>query len=536
MGPRKLLALFVVLLFVGSAAATSYAAPTTTLLSHTVGNPTKSGDAASPGVTVSPNGRYVAFMSNASDLVTGFVDNNGVNQVDAFRFDRTTSTTVLASRAHDNAVSGAAGTVVFETVVTDDGSVFFSSDADNHVNGFVDANSTGNDLFVFSGATSTVRLLTGAARSAVNGANGNVFGMQPSDDGTRVAFGSSATNLAVIPFADANAGSDVFLVDLSTPALPVYLVSHTAGSPNTTGSGAALFGTTSGDGTNVLFSSFGADHVSGFNDQNTSGGLDIYRFNVGSGLIDLVSHSVSGATNGALESTSGGLMSTDGRYVVYHSNAPNLVSPFEDNNASAADVFLYDGSNGKTTLVSHRAGASKKGSNGVTDISVPSATGKHVLLTSDATDLVTGFVDGNGLPPDLYLFTLSSGGIKLVSHRAGSSKAGANGTSAAVGRRFQPSSFSFLSLGEDLVSNFDDNTIGATANVYRYTKKPGKAAKTTVVSHAHDNLKGGADDHCAISADAVTAKVSAFFCAATNLIPGFTPVDPAVDNVYLVEY
>ncbi len=82
-------------------------------------------------------------------------------------------------------------------------------------------------------------------------------------------------------------------------------------------------------------------------------------------------------------------ISTDGRYVLVRSSAPNLVPGQTDLNG-ASDLFLVDRSAGTTTLVSHRAGEPLRCADAGSISSAMSPDGAFVLFTSWASDLVAG--------------------------------------------------------------------------------------------------------------------------------------------------
>jgi hypothetical protein len=524
---RKGLVLAVAALFLFETQSPSHAAITLTFVSHAAGDALVSSDGSDPFLTptLSPNGRYVTFTSTASNLIADFVDNNTSIFGDVYRFDRTDGSMVLVSQAHDSTKNGAAGPVS-APAVSDDGSVFFLSDGDNHVNTFVDNNANDPDLFVFDGATEAIRLLSGAARSATLGANGGSDTPFPSDDGTRVSFQSSATDLD--SFVDGNGGTDAFLVNVAD--LAVSLVSHALPTPTTSGNGTVTWAILSGDGSHVVFASNALNHIGGFANNNGSN-TDLYRYTVSSGAIQLISHASTSPTAGANQDVPFGLPSTNGGSVVYLSNAENLITGFVNGNLSSLDAYIFQASSGNSRLVSHIPGDARAGSDGDIDAIVPSAAGKHVLLGANSTDLIQGFNDGNA-GSDLYLFSLSSGSNKLISRRTGSGRSSANSGSYAQALRFNPTSFTFGSDATDIIAGFTNNGPGPTTNVYRYSKKPGKKPKTQLVSHAHDDARGGADDACRVGRDAVTATVTGFACLATNLVSSFTANVPPANNAY----
>jgi len=82
--------------------------------------------------------------------------------------------------------------------------------------------------------------------------------------------------------------------------------------------------------------------------------------------------------------------SADARWTVFASSAPNLVSGQIDTN-QVDDVFLYDRDNGSVTLVSHLPGSAAATGNGLSGTSaVISADGRYVAFLSQAKNLISG--------------------------------------------------------------------------------------------------------------------------------------------------
>jgi len=231
------------------------------------------GDCWQPAV--SPDGRWVAFNSDATNLVPG--DTNGVGDVflknrltgaltrvsvgtggvqgngqsrdvslsfdaleisfgsesnnwvagttslfDVYVHERLAGTTALASR-HSNGTPG--NNACFQSGIARNGRwVAFASYASNLVQ--TDTNGT-SDVFLHDRTTgSTVRVSTGPGGVEANGFCGSLGSL--SDDGTRVAYESDATNLIV---GDVNGQRDVFHgTRCGTPPS-----AYCAGKPNSAG-------------------------------------------------------------------------------------------------------------------------------------------------------------------------------------------------------------------------------------------------------------------------------------------------------------
>ena len=123
-----------------------------------------------------------------------------------------------------------------------------------------------------------------------------------------------------------------------------------------------------------------------------------------------------GATNGVL--------SADGRYVVFQSSATNLVG-----GVSGTQVYRHDRVGGATLLVSV-ASNGNPGNNVSRDPSV-SANGRYVAFASFATDLVDGDTNGTS---DVFVRDVQTGTTALVS-TAGLPADGSSGLSGLSGAR-----------------------------------------------------------------------------------------------------
>jgi Tol biopolymer transport system component len=308
----------------------------TTLVSVNHSNST-SGNGPSLGACVSDDGRFVAFHSEASNLVSG--DTNGA--MDVFLRDMVADTTTLISVA-TNGVALGNGASSWPILTPDGRFVLFESRASN-----LDTNDTNGrpDLFVRDTLMQQTTLVTrdrfdaASARGALHVIEGVP---RISDDGQWVAFQSRATNLVA---GDVNGRSDVFVRDLA--GRTNYLVSvNTNGVPANNDSTAPAM---SADGRYVAFQSAASDLVS----PGRNGTNNIFLRDLISGTTTLINiaHSGSGViTNHSF----GPVISADGRYVAFQSTAANLV-PGDNLPATlvpALDVFVRDTIAGQTDMAS----------------------------------------------------------------------------------------------------------------------------------------------------------------------------------------
>ncbi|HEY3377484.1 MAG TPA: Ig-like domain-containing protein [Armatimonadota bacterium] len=139
------------------------------------------GNGESWGGSVSADGRYVAFISDADNLVTG--DTNGT--ADVFVRDRQTNSTIRISPPQGNDQS-------WEAKMTDNGRyVFLTSDASNLVG---DTNQA-CDIFRYDLQTGQLVRISRATSGAQN--NGDCWDFGASADGQAIAFIAWGTDLVV---------------------------------------------------------------------------------------------------------------------------------------------------------------------------------------------------------------------------------------------------------------------------------------------------------------------------------------------------
>jgi len=106
-------------------------------------------------------------------------------------------------------------------------------------------------------------------------------------------------------------------------------------------------------------------------------------------------------------------VSADGRYVAFVSAAANLV-PGQDGRAGIPDVFLRDRVAGTTVLVSRSAASATVPANSGAGGALVSPDGRFVAWSSNATDVVAGQPGGSNPPSNVFLFDRLSGTNQLV--------------------------------------------------------------------------------------------------------------------------
>jgi Tol biopolymer transport system component len=192
---------------------------------------------ASRAVAISANGRFVAFQSLATDMIAG--DANG--EWDVYVRDLELDTMMIASKG----VNGQGNGPSYAPSVSNDGlRVAFHSEATN-LTLSADTNAAA-DIFVHFTDFSACLLISHTGTEA----DSDSFGVSISEDGSRVAFTSRATNL--VP-GDNNGVEDVFYSEVFPPEAWPRLVSMAM--DGTIGDDVSQNARISGDGRSVVFQS-----------------------------------------------------------------------------------------------------------------------------------------------------------------------------------------------------------------------------------------------------------------------------------------
>ncbi len=396
-------------------------------------------DGASSRPSVSASGRYVAFVSGATNLVPG--DTNGFS--DIYVRDADTGAVVRISVAMLGAEPNAKSNR--PSISADGRFVVFYSDAWNLVQGDTqtfDAAQcplcTGRrDIFIHDrdpdangvfdeGAVVLERVSVSSAGVAANGGSTRPV---VSDDGRYVVFRSSATNL--VPGVT-DALRHVYLHDRVSGLTTLVDAAPGGAAGNARSDRPAI----SGDGRFIAFFSDATNLIPG--DGPTR---DVFLhdrdpdangvFDEGNSVISRISVSSAGAPGNAASGRP--TLSADGRYIEFASFASNLV-PDDTNNAQ--DEFVHDRITGKTIIISRSvSGGATAGAMPDSDQGQISADGRFVVFRSAAVNLVIG--DTNAIA-DIFVYDRDSdangvfdepGGVQITRANVSSGEAEANALS-----------------------------------------------------------------------------------------------------------
>ncbi len=333
------------------------------------------GDADSEDSEISDDGRFVTFSSLATNLVEN--DTNGFK--DVFVHDRLTGQTIRINKMPDGTegqddcyaptisadgqfVAFIAMSDAFDFPANEDYQVAFLYDMKAGEMSFVDL--TNDDQVQKQG----------------------VGHLSLSGDGSLMAFSSYSPNLVD---GDTNSTHDVFVHDFQAGLTKRISVSNEGVQANDSSSSPVI----SDDGRYVVFQSLAQNLIQGTYDKPGFQIYNVFRYNMQSTQLQLLS--VNAAGEPARGNNKKPSISADGRYVVYASNAKNLVEGYQ---GTKMGVFLYDTIDQTVELVSTLPTGV---TNGNAINSHVTADGNVVAFTTDDRDLSD---KDNNLSVDTYVY------------------------------------------------------------------------------------------------------------------------------------
>jgi len=325
--------------------------------------------------SISSNGRYVAFDSQASNLVAD--DSNSAT--DIFVRDLKTSKTERISIATDGTQANADS--MLAAISPDGGYVAFSSTASNLVKN--DGNGAAADIFVRNRNTHETTRITSSEGIESDGQDDYP---SISEGGHFVAFTSTATNL--VP-DDTNNMPDIFVYNSDTGVTTRVSVA----SDGAEGNAPSLIAALSHDGRYITFTSLASNLVPG--DTNNSWDAFVHdRETHQTTRISVASDGAEGNADSKLP-----VISANGAIVAFVSQADNLVK--NDTNGKA-DVFIHNLKNHRTTRLTTAFDGTN--ANGDSDYPSISDNGRFVAIESYATNLILN--DTADDRPDIFVVDL----------------------------------------------------------------------------------------------------------------------------------
>jgi hypothetical protein len=287
---------------------------------------TASANGPSGKAAISANGQVIVYTSVASNL-TSTNDTNGNSDVFAFDQNTLVTKMLTVNMAGTNGGNDSSSVSTAPSISDDGRFVAFDSQASDLVaNDGNGTSSFGTDVFVRDLQTNSTALVSANAAGTGSG-NLNSFASEAciSGNGQFVVFNSQATDLVAVT-TDLNGGTDVFRRDLvagTTTLVSVNLAGNSTGlnlskSPSVSDDG--RFVAFASRASNLVA-------VDTNNGLEGGGGItDIFVRDMQSGITKLVSMNSAGTDSGNTSSGDANEISSDGRYVLFASAATNLTT------------------------------------------------------------------------------------------------------------------------------------------------------------------------------------------------------------------
>ena len=450
------------------------------------------GNGPSSDAAMTPDGRYVAFISSATNLVAG--DTNKIP--DVFVRDLITQTTLLASVSAVVPVIGGTCSVSSVSITPDGRFVSFFSTAAGLAAGVT--NRPVGEVYVrdMTGGVTIWASTNGAslAQSYLGLVNPPSYHPVVSDDGRFVAFKTGSTNgggwVLVLQYDASNQTTEV----VNTNGVPSWAFSDDLYGPEMTPDGRFVAFAQREGPTNSLHSS-----------------LHLWDNQL---LADTL---ISADTNGAGSTTTLSrtpALSPDGRFVAFISDASNLVT---NSLAEGSHVYLRDTLLNNTILIdADTNGVATTDSTGA--VPVITTNGQFVAWSGPDGALVAG--DNNGWL-DVLIRNVTNGSTELISINSPAETANTGDGLSSL------SQFSISADGRWLIyaSASDNLVLNDTNKGMDIFLRDLAAGTTTLVSAGASGVPalGGDSSWPVISA---SGRFAAFVSGATNLVS--SPVPPAL--------
>jgi Tol biopolymer transport system component len=267
----------------------------------------------------------------------------------------------------------------------------------------------------------------------------------------------------------------------------------------------------SADGRYVLFDSHGSDLVLG----DTNGQTDVFVRDRQTGETSRVDVASDGKQARMLPSH-GTSISADGRYVVFTSEAGNLV-PGDTNEAT--DVFVHDRQTGATTRASVTSSGAQ--SVGFSGDGVISADGRFVAFDSYARNLVRHDTNGG---QDLFLRDLQAGKTTRIDVSSYGRQTARGSQSGWPGISADGRYVAFASNAPNLVTG-DTNRV---TDIFVRDRKRGRTVRVSIGPRARQARDARSRNGSVLPSISADGRFVAFVSTATNLVSNDTNRMPDV--------
>ena len=359
-----------------------------------VSSPIVFGNGNSNWPTITPDGRYVAFRSFASNLIVG--DTNTAD--DVFLIDRgtdndDTNNTIIRISLNlvGDEIPEKPGAVTFRRSVSDDGNyVVFSTNYGAMAGGITDANNA-SDVFLWNRSGPTVRLVSHRAGSPLITANGASTSAEISPDGKYIVYQSQAQDLVNAGDTDPDNGRyDIFLYDVVKDSTQKISVSSANAEVDSIGPHI------SADNNTIVWVS-----TESFSALDTNNQIDTYTYNRSTGNISVVSTYNYGTNSPKVDGSNistttsiGTALSGDGKFVAYSSRSANMVPGISSVNLGG--IFIHNTQTGENIRLSVKPDGTEPSPNTSANLFYDmTRDGMYIAFTAYYSDLVPGTTDSN---------------------------------------------------------------------------------------------------------------------------------------------
>lgn len=309
------------------------------------------------GAQISRDGRYATFISTASNLT-------GVSTNQVYLKDLQTGKVTLVSTDANGTPLASGATVSGGGLSADNRYLSFTTTATNLVSGVTGTNEQQYRKDLWTGAVMLISSSTSGVQQ-----NGDITLSGSSPDGNLTVFISTATNLVDGQTLSPN---QAYVKDATTGRITVV----SSSSSGVAGTGAVTSIQGDASGRFYTFSYSGTDLISGVTTPQ------VYRKDILSGQLTLVSTARDGSqANG---SSTQSLQSADGRYIAFRSDATNLIPGYS---IPAGQIYRKDLETGEISLVSRSTSGDIATSTPSTVVIRMSDDGRKVLFQSAAANI-----------------------------------------------------------------------------------------------------------------------------------------------------
>jgi hypothetical protein len=378
-------------------------------------------------MSMSQNGRYIAFSSSATNITSDYSD----SKQQIFLRDRLTNTTTLISK---NTTTGEAGARTSQqpNISASGRYIVYVSAAWNLTSATIGSGSY-NHIYRYDRVANITEVVDTDSTGSITANNRMASNPTVSADGNYVVFeykSLDSSNLVSSPSLSANR-TYAFRKNMSTGAVTLVSVGTSNTNPNSDSTRPLI----SCGGDKIMFTSAASNLVAGGNSGNAT---DVY-------IYDALANSTKNITPSANGASNANSLSCSGQFAGITSAASNLSSASTSN--GKINTFSYSTVNNDFTLLSQSSSSSQSSRDTLNP--VVSDDGKHAVFECFAD---CGLVSGSPTDTNIYLRNTESGTTEVVSASSTgtpANRASQNPTLSADGRYV-----AYASKASDLVSGY----------------------------------------------------------------------------------